>query len=210
MIIQGIHIRLILLVVLGMCHGATTTIGQAQTERRLFDELSKQVVIRGGTNVNRFECALQVLDPQYELDVSIMSEADELHFEGLEILVPVDSFDCRRRMMNNEFRELLKSDLYPNLTINIRKFISPRVTRDSGQDFKFIAVADVTVGEVTREEIFEDCYISIDGNLHTLGGSHLIRLTDYRIAPPSKFLGTVVVRNELDITFEAKLDEQHE
>lgn len=50
------------------------------------------------------------------------------------------------------------------------------------------------------------CNIAKDDTTHyTLSGSKQMKLSDFNLVPPTKFLGLVKVKNEITINFEIKL-----
>lgn len=160
--------------------------------------IKEQIVIKGRTNINKFECKLNLDHLIDSLHIKVRQEGSRFDFTGLSINIPVDSFDCRHRMMTSEFRELLKSDEFPHLNLDI-------VHIEKGYLDQMHMALNLFVSGKTNEELITNSYAKLLGDELLLGGSHKIYLHSYEIEPPRKFLGTVVVKDELDIFFEVTL-----
>ncbi|MDQ0475506.1 MULTISPECIES: hypothetical protein [Chryseobacterium] len=138
--------------------------------------------INGWTNVNTFKCS----HPRFKNSGSVYS------FTGNQlpnISVSVDDFDCRNKMMTNDFRKVLQSDHYPNLNIRFLEF-------KKSNSNKFEAVVEVKMMTVARKYSIE---FSLYNN--SLVGNKRLRFSDFKIVPPKKMGGMVYVKDELDLVF---------
>lgn len=161
----------------------------------------ERIVILGRTNINRFECKLDLKEVLDTLQVEVVKHNGNFNFSGLTMNIPVEAFDCENRIMTSEFRELLRADLYPHLNLSIEE------AEHMAQD-KLRMLADLTVSSTRNNELIEDCFIKKSEDELVLGGKHRVYLRSYNLEPPRKLLGAVVVKNELDISFEVILIKQ--
>ncbi|SMD36864.1 hypothetical protein SAMN04488029_3109 [Reichenbachiella faecimaris] len=161
----------------------------------------EQIIIHGSTNINRFECKLDLNEVIDTFQVEVIEFNGNFNFSGLTLNIPIDDFACNNRIMTAEFRELLRSEVHPYLNLNIEQ--AEHIDRN-----KLRMVADLTVSDTRNNELIQDCFIDVSGKELVLGGMHRVYLESYNLEPPRKFLGAVVVRNELDISFEVILEKQ--
>ena len=158
-----------------------------QYSRYLFDKIQ----ITGKTNVNEFYM-------QYREDVFCkLPSAVGAENSTLGINIPANKIKAESKMMLNDFLELINADKYPTIDIEIaREEIELSPSEEPG--FKNI---ELTMNGVTRQfrckTYAEACY----ANQWCMTGQLEIRLTDFGIEPPNKFLGLVKVKDEIFVNF---------
>lgn len=170
----------------------------AQSDVAQYVLQKERITINGRTNINKFECKLDLGGVVDTLAVQVEKQNGNFNFSGLNLRIPVDAFDCKYKLMTAEFRELLRSTEYPHLLLNITHV-------DHHVPSKMTMATDLSVTDTKNEEFIRDCYIEKVGDDLILGGNHRVFLSSYNIEPPKKLFGAVVVKNELDISFEVEL-----
>lgn len=162
----------------------------------------EQITIKGRTNINKFECKLDLVGYVMDsLQIAVTKVNGNFNFSGLTLNIPVSAFNCKYRIMTNEFRDLLRSEEFPYLNLSI-------VHVDHEIPNKMHMRMNLSVAEMQKDERIQDCYVESLGEELRLGGTHTIYLRSYGLEPPKKFFGAVVVRNELDISFEVLLEKK--
>jgi polyisoprenoid-binding protein YceI len=160
-----------------------------------------RVRIDGSTNVNQFHFYYD--QPQEEdFSLSSLSSNSSADPSSLVFYVPVDKIDASNPAMLSDFKELLKASKYPKIRITLQKdelaglFGARRV--DS------IPLA-ITIAGVTNDYDSPVEVVNNEENRVVVKGRTRIRLTDYHITPPHRFLGMIRVKDEVFINFEIKL-----
>ncbi|WP_082326542.1 YceI family protein [Sunxiuqinia dokdonensis] len=155
--------------------------------RYMFD----QVHIVGKTNVNDFHM-------QYRESGFCEVPADFRQGNSMiEIEIPADQIQADSKLMLKDFLELINAQKYPTITIEIN---SDEITFEKAgeSDLKNIAISMNGITKQFRSQTYADaCF----GNQWCLSGELKIKLTDFNIQPPSKFLGLVKVQDEIFINF---------
>ncbi|MEO9965541.1 MAG: hypothetical protein ABJF11_07130 [Reichenbachiella sp.] len=193
--------KTIFLAILGLALAHT---GFTQTDEEIQYVLRKeQITIKGSTNINKFECKLDLGYVIDTLQIKVKRINGDFDFTGLNLHIPVKAFNCKYRLMTSEFRALLRAKEFPYLNLKIG-------SAEHEVPNKMIMYMLLQVADRSQEELLQDCYIDHAGEELILGGQHRIYLTSYDITPPRKFFGAVVVRDELDISFEVVLERQKE
>ncbi len=136
------------------------------------------------------------------LDVESDWSNFRLSFTGLKLRYKVKGFDCGIRPMNEDLQELLKSEQYPYLYLEIH---SIELDRDN-TEIERLNVASrvsITLSGITREfHITDGMVINQSAEDLIFRGKRALKLTDFNIEPPTKFFGLVQVTNELKVDFE--------
>ena len=178
---------------------------QTRTGLHKVEILSSSLVIHGKTNVNKFDCKLnQQLD---EETLRVTSEVTDLKldFDGLVLKFRIGEFDCGHEIMNKDFRAILKSERYPFLFLKINDiYIKEETSLMEKLDVK--SFVTISLAGVERTKIIEEAtVINHDDELVTFIGSKVLKMTDFNINPPTKFLGLVSVEDALEVSFEIKM-----
>ncbi len=163
-----------------------------------------EVVINGKTNVNKFSCKLKIDDIQDTLSIKVTHAYNRIDFQGLNLSLPINEFDCGNPIMNADLRKLLRADEYPELVLEMKR-IEFGPPSKGGYDDSYIINTLITIAEVRKTEVFRNSGIEEDDKRIRFYGKHNLLLTNYNIEPPQKFFGTIKVQNELEVEFEINL-----
>lgn len=138
---------------------------------------SNTIVITGRTNINTFRCT----------NTGFKTYIVQKNIHHIE--VNVGDFDCNNRIMTNDFRKTLKANEFPKMQIKFIKF--QKITTDS-------YAATIEVKLMDRSKIYD---VDFRYKNQQLMGSKRILFSDFSIIPPKRMGGTIVVKNELDLSF---------
>ncbi len=145
------------------------------------------VEINGWTNINTFKC----------INNSFSNSPNVYSFTGNElpnVVLKVNDFDCRNRIMTSDFRKTLNSEKFPFLTIRFLNFY--RQTSNA-----FNATVEVKMMNVVKKYTIE--FSDYKGSLV---GNKRLKFSDFNIVPPKKMGGMVYVKDELDLFFSLAID----
>lgn len=155
---------------------------------------SSKLRINGTSNVNDFEC---IYEDEIETDTlthSIQIQDTSIAVQGDDISLRVNSFNCGKRGINRDFRKTMKSDVYPNIDIELLSIVSP-------YGIPTLANVATTLGGVTKEYTIELYGYQIENGVAIVSGTNRINMSDFGINPPTALFGLVKVRDEIEIEF---------
>ncbi|WP_456461120.1 hypothetical protein [Reichenbachiella sp.] len=178
--------------------------GQVDKAENSYVVKSISIVIEGKTNVNKFSCKLKKYVANDTLKINGIWNGKSVEFDGLYLQVPVDGFNCGLPLMTSDFRNLLKSELHPLLSMEISEIYLPPSPNLSALENMTANTLLTIAGAKQIEEVY-DSYLNEMDNELILGGKHELNMRAYQIEPPSKFFGTIVVQEQLDIEFEVTI-----
>jgi hypothetical protein len=186
----------LMLVALLLFSVAFTNAQNGFQERKVTVLPSSQLSIDGDTNINKFEC---IFDTQF------LKEAQKVHysrkdsimnFTGAVLVLNTLGFDCGNKGINQDFHDLIKSDQYPEILLEINK-VKLR-TKEFG-------VATICITMAGKQK-FYDVPINIkDGKIAQFQGKLELNIKDFDLEPPKKLFGIIVVKDEIEIGFDLKV-----
>ncbi|QCK14129.1 YceI family protein [Mangrovivirga cuniculi] len=160
------------------------------------------------TNVNSFVCEFSDEDTyKGTLFKGTMENSDEVEvlFKKGGIKLPVNKFDCGKNMMNNDFRELLKSDKYPNIKLEFIKAFwydqdNLNSKTDRNKEIGYFIINLTVAGKTQKEKVPIYTTETQAGQLKCTGRVR-INMKEFGLKPPVKFLGTVKVKEHIEVRF---------
>ncbi|MEQ9217401.1 MAG: hypothetical protein RLO17_05120 [Cyclobacteriaceae bacterium] len=178
---------------------------QARPALHEVEVLSSTLIIHGKTNVNKFDCELDQRVDTETLRVTSEVTDLKLDFDGLVLKFDISQFDCGHEIMNKDFRSILKSEKHPFLFLKINEiYINEETSLMEKLDVK--SFVTISLAGVERTKMIEEAtVINHDDQIVTFKGSKVLQMTDFKIEPPTKFLGLVSVENALEVSFEIKM-----
>lgn len=146
----------------------------------LFNNLfsQNQIVILGKTNINSFKCIND------DFKGTINTDANRLPVLSLF----VNNFDCRHRTMTSDFRKTLNAESFPRMEIKFLRFSKISQNQYNG-------LMEVKI--MNKSNIYDATFTS-NGNF--LSANRKVKFSDFGITPPRKMGGTIVVRDDLDLS----------
>jgi len=166
-----------------------------------------KVYIRGTTNVNKFKCELNAKDLADTLLISGSWQGNTVRMEGLDLKIAVEKFDCGLAVMTRDFMDFMQSSRYPEIKLNIEQLIfASNPLEDSV--FNLSSIAYLTMAETTLKEKIENGYLLKNGKKQLIGGQHKLKITSFGLTPPSKFMKTVQVQDEISLEFLLTIEEK--
>ncbi|MEQ9266237.1 MAG: YceI family protein [Balneolaceae bacterium] len=154
--------------------------------------------INGTSNVNDFEC---IYDDRFETDTLkhiVQVEEAIVVLDGDQLKLEIDSFDCGKRGINRDFRNTLKSKVYPNIQIELVKVVAQN-------EVPFEAEIMASLAGVTNRYILELVNLSIENEQTQFEGTLTLKMSDFNLSPPTALFGLIKVRDEIDVNFLLKI-----
>lgn len=168
-------------------------------------EKESYVTIHGKTNTNQFHCKFTGDIYQDILSIHIKKKPGRLLFDYACLNLEVAQFDCGNKLINSDFYELLQSELFPNIGIELlevnktEKYWDNTTPVDSVLTGLNVSVAGITNSYTIPVQIIKE------GQHFLYAGSLNIDIRDFDLTPPRKMLGLIVVKEEVRIEFFLKI-----
>lgn len=161
---------------------------------------NSKLLIIGKTNVNSFKCQYNVSKLNKPITVFFKRRDEKISFEKATLVLNNLNFDCGGIGINNDFQELLKSDIYPQIFINLKEISKDPINENLVNALIDLEIAGVTKSYSTPVELKGEDTLLIKGVL-------ALNIRDFNLEPPKKALGLIVVKDVIEINFELAVKE---
>ncbi len=154
----------------------------------LFD----QILIRGTTNLNHFQIVYN------ERELSLFAPADSDDVAYVKMSIPVNEFQTNNKVLLQDFLKIIQADRFPSINIFLENDITRKILADVPETKQKIMVQ---IGEIKNAY---ECVSYLEKSYYNewyFTGKLNIRLTDFKIDPPEKFLGLIKVKDLIEINF---------
>lgn len=157
-----------------------------------------ELTVTGRTNLNTFQC--NYLDDLTDtLWIAIERSSDVYHLQNTTVSLQVDAFDCGGKLINKDFRKLLRSDKYLDINVHFQSFhaapddsvnrLGSLMTR-----FELAGGADThSIDILKRSEAMQSA------NYY---GFAELDITNFGLEPPTRLLGMVKVDKMIRVQFD--------
>jgi hypothetical protein len=167
-------------------------------------ERSSSMVILGKTNINTFECILG----SYEWDSNLTCYQKEDNNQKnypikCNFEIPIMSFDCGMNMMTKDLRNTLNSRKHPFMIIKLKELTNLLSNVKKGELLD--AKSDITLSGVTNSDNISFNVVKSGTHDVILEGKKKVNLRDFKIEPPTRLLGSVRVKDIINVNIIIRL-----
>jgi hypothetical protein len=168
-----------------------------------------QVAIEGSSNLKAIRCEAASVRFPSSLQADFDPQLALLRLHQGKILLDVAALDCGARVINQDMRETLKAEEFPQIAMDILSVQLPSGQTDLSQPWQTCkAETRVRMAGVTRSEPFVFQGKRLGPGHYRVTGSHEIRLSNYCLEAPSAMMGLIKVDDcfliQLDLTFQVR------
>ncbi len=172
---------------------AITTGVKAQTYKLTTDATVK---VLGTSNVHDWVMSAGKIESQgnFKMEGGALNALTSFSFS-----VDAKSLKSEHESMDKRTYKTIKADQFPKVTY---KLISAAITTIQKGKYLIKAKGDLTIAGATQTIVMDiTAVVNADNNTITCSGTESLKLTDYKIDPPSFMLGAMKVKNDLTIQF---------
>jgi len=152
-----------------------------------------RLFINGEANVKKFSCVFNAHYLDKEREVMYVLENNSIRFKNAVLSLANEGFDCGHSAINKDFHKLLQTKEHPRILIELQKITLLEdkkgrvevIVSIAGKKKKYTIPIDIIASPVDR-------YV---GQLH-------LNIRDFNLDPPTKMFGLIVIKDEVEITFD--------
>lgn len=190
---------------LGLLVGLVLVPGDLVAQRKQVQVHPKsQFWIQGEATTHDFTCVVtrvegtgRLLTAQDTLPASASEEETEV-----QVKVPVQAFDCGNRRMTDDLQETLKMEDHPEIRFEL-VHASAGASPDSATAWRAIeALGTLTIAGTKRLIRIQAVGRAFDEHHFRVRGCKPIRMTYFKIDPPTKAFGLIRVKNRVEVQFD--------
>lgn len=156
-----------------------------------------KLTITGDTNISEFACAFNSKMIPSTRKVSLKDVGGELHFENAILKLDNTGFDCGSKGINKDFHALVKTEEYPEISLELKKLCVDTPTQ---------ATADLIISIAGKTKAYKVPVQIVDGKIPQYRGDLTLNINDFDLKPPKKMFGLIVVKEDIDINFNLNVE----
>ena len=187
-------ITLLFLIFIFFCTLAQTTTLTIELQK------NSSIVIQGSSNLLSFRLSQsgeKLLKKSVVITATQTQNQILLSHNSYSILV--NNFTSNNKMALSDFLQLVKSDIFPSLQVQL-KYIEPIPKVLDNVYSKGKAFVNITITGVTKQYLIP-ITSEKKGDLYSFIGDKRINIRDFGLIPPVKMMGLIKVSEWIDIEF---------
>jgi len=157
---------------------------------------ASSMTIYGTTNVHDFKTSVQQIKGEV-----VINSAKKVQSANLEI--PVHSIKSGEKLMDNKTYEAFNDAKYPTISFALIDVTSLQI---NGEDISAIVNGNLTVAGVTRKISFKTSGKNTKPGVYVFKGSVALKMTDYKMKPPTAMLGVMKVGDAITLKYDVTLE----
>ncbi len=172
---------------------------------------ASRVWLDGSANVVDFRCAAGIIESTgvlHDINVQILrSGGGRPHGDiELHVKIPVKQLNCGKAPINRDMRKTLNADEFPVIEYKLLSSQLMCCTDDElPQTMEIETVGNLTLSGNTRKEKIIISGQFIGTYQFRITGSHVVKMSDFGLEPPSPMLGLIKVDDEMIVNFDVIL-----
>jgi polyisoprenoid-binding protein YceI len=124
--------------------------------------------------------------------------------KSLQVNIPCKELKSEKKSgkMDKKIYEALKIEKHPNITFDLIR-ITAMPTEANGNMMN--ALGTLTIGGYSKEETLNVLVKVTDSNTINFSGSKKIKMTDFKISPPTAMMGMLKTGDDIEIKFDCSM-----
>jgi len=167
--------------------GSTSAVN-AQTLK--INAQSSTMTILGTTNVHNFQSKVT----QISGDLVITGKK----IQSLKVEVPVKSIKSNEKLMDKKTYEAFDAEKHPTITFQL---IDAVIQKATAEDIDVVVTGNLTMAGVTKKVSFNTTGKALKAGTFQFTGSVALKMTDFKMKPPTAMLGMMKVGDAITLKF---------
>lgn len=189
---KNLNMKSLMLLCLLLCL-SPEIVAQNESAKRTVQLLAdSELTITGDTNINKFQCGFNTKRLERSKEISFSAQGNKLKFKNAVLILNNEGFDCGNKGINKDFHDLLRTDDYPSISLEL---IELKV-----QD-EYRAVADIEITIAGKHKNYTLPIEIVDTSINCFTGTLKLNINDFDLKPPKKMFGLIVVKKDIEINF---------
>jgi hypothetical protein len=200
----------------------------AEPQTHLVSSAASVLVLEGSSNVTGWRCRGTTLDGRMEVAAPLahinevidriedgniagwMSNPTAARFPqpSFNLTIPVSTLRCGNRQMERDMYQALRSQVHPDIAFRFTQLVGG-VNHDIDRGtYRAMIAGELTLAGATRTIRVPVEATRLAANRFRLRARLPLRMTDFRITPPTALFGMVKAKNDLVVNFDLVLEKR--
>lgn len=178
--------------ILFICSTGFSFAQSAATHKTFMILPQSELMISGDTNISGFSCNFNARMLPTNCAVTYRRNGEAIAFSNAVLVLNNRGFDCGNKQINKDFHDLLQTEEYPSIELELKK-ISPGSANSP--------LAQVIISIAGEKRVYE-VPVKVLANPETcFSGILKLDINDFGLQPPKKAFGLIKVKEEIKINF---------
>ncbi|MFN4762406.1 YceI family protein [Gillisia sp. Q332] len=156
-----------------------------------------KLTITGDTNISKFLCEFDSEMIPSTRKIAVSGNQEELHFQNAILILDNTGFDCGSKGINKDFHALIQTEKYPEISLELKKLCINTPTQ---------AIADLIITIAGETKAYKVPVKIVAGETPQYRGDLTLNIHDFNLEPPKKMFGLIVVKENIEIKFNLKVE----
>ncbi|TJY36247.1 YceI family protein [Pontimicrobium aquaticum] len=166
---------------------------KAYSQSYVLDKSNSTITVSGTSSLHDWDIISNNFSGNIQLKDSVTAQ-----IETLFVSIPSESLKSGKKAMDKKTYKALKTDDYSTISFKMVKVKSSKKVDDSTFEMKL--VGEITICDVTKL-LGIDFLLSKTGENINATGSCKMKMTDFKVVPPTALLGTIKTGDDISIKF---------
>lgn len=165
-------------------------INEEVIQREVLITTESFLYIKGTSNINTFTCVYDAATLSRKVPVRFTQDNNTMHFKNVHLQLQNTGFNCGNRGIKNDFHDLLQTKKHPDIHFELLS-----TTKNRGDIDAHVAIEIAGIKKQYKVPV------KTNGELAPLEGVLCVNITDFGLTPPTKMMGMILVREDIEIVF---------
>lgn len=159
---------------------------------------SSVITINGTSNLHDWKSKSETIKGELIL-------AGENQVKSFSLDIPVKSIKSGEKLMDSKTYETFNADRHPNISFRLTDVSNLQI---NGNNVNVVFNGNLTMAGATKKIAIKATGKNIKAGTYTFNGSVNLKMTDFKMQPPTALLGTMKVGDGVKLAFDITLEEQ--
>ncbi|QGY44527.1 hypothetical protein GM418_12910 [Maribellus comscasis] len=175
----------------------TNTLSFGQQQFKVIPSESK-LIVSGTSSVHDWEMEAE----EFSCNATIaLNENSITEIRNVDFTCPVESLKSNNKIMNNKTQKALNSDKSPEINFRLNKSVAANPDKSSSE-LKGL----LTINGTDKEVGIKFAYDKVAQNRIKIKGEVPLKMSDFKVDPPTAMMGALKTADEIKITYEIVLE----
>lgn len=165
----------------------------AKAQSLKIDPKTFNMTISGTTNVHDFTTKVTQVNGEIVLN-------GPKQVQSLVVNIPVKSIKSGEKLMDTKTYDAFNVDKFPNITFKLTEVSALQV---HGDKIDVTLTGNLTMAGVTRKIVLKSTGVNVKNGAYQFKGSIALKMTDFKIAPPTAMMGVMKVGDGITLKYDA-------
>jgi polyisoprenoid-binding protein YceI len=172
-------------------------ITKAQTMYMVSNSKENEIKVSGTSSLHDWSMNAHIFTSEAQFDFNKTDNQQIVNLHSLTFSLPSTHLKSDKKGLDKNAYKALKTENHENIMYTL---LSARVSPEKNNQFLIQTKGNLTIAGVTKE-ILMDVHCKVNNDAINCSGSNELRMTDYKVRPPTFMLGAMKTGDAVMLSF---------